>query len=134
MAGYALTRTTSAGGRWVYTLYQKTSGELFVHALDTVTATAHCIDLPASEGLYNVVLSLRDGGRTLAVHWRSGRPWLNVDLGTWRVSSPSSGSPWAWVGAGIGAALALLVAGVLLLRRRRGEELQQHPGDELGLA
>src|SRR5690349_15659727 len=80
MAGNAITRTTSPEGRWVYTLYQKTSGEPFVHVLDTVTATAHCIDLPENAALYNVVLSLRDGGRTLAVHWRSGRPWLNVSV------------------------------------------------------
>ena len=134
MTGNAITRTTSADGRWVYTLYQKTSGEPFVHALDTVTATAHCIDLPENDGLYNAVLSLRDGGRTLALHWRSGRPWLNVALGTWRVSYPSSGSPWAWIGAGIGGGLALLAAGALLLRRRRAQEVEQQAGQELGLA
>lgn len=134
MTGTALTRTTSADGRWVYTLYQKPSGEPFVHALDTVAARAHCIDLPENEGLYNVVLSLRDGGRTLAVHWRSGRPWLNVALDTWRVSYPVSGSPWPWIGAGIGGGLALLAAGALLLRRRRAQEVEQQAGQELGLA
>jgi hypothetical protein len=118
----------------VYTLYEKTSGEPFVHALDTVTATAHCIDLPENDGLYNVVLSLRDRGRTLAVHWRSGRPWLNVDLGTWRISYPASGPAWAWIGAGSGGGLALLAAGALLLRRRRAQEVEQHSGQELGLA
>ncbi|HKN63803.1 MAG TPA: hypothetical protein VJV76_05670 [Gaiellaceae bacterium] len=134
MTGNAITRTTSADGRWVYTLYQKTSGEPFVHALDTVTATAHCVDLPENDGLYDAVLSLRDDGRTLAVHWRSGRPWLRVAVASWQISYPRPGFPWAWVGAGSGGGLALLAAGALLLRRRRGEELQQHPGDELGLA
>jgi hypothetical protein len=134
MAGYAQTRTTSADGRWVYTLYQKPNGEAFVHALDTVRAAASCIDLPKSKALYNVVLSLRNGGRTLAASWRSGRPWLNVAVGTWKVSYPSSGFPWAWVGAGIGGGLALLVAAALLLRRRRGQELQEHARQELGLA
>ena len=138
MAGYAMTRTTSADGRWVYTLYQKPSGEPFVHALDTARAAAYCIDLPSStktnQALYNVVLSLRDHGRTLAVHWRSGRPWLNVAVGTWDISYPSSGFPWTWVGAGIGGALALLAAGALFLRRRRSEELQEHARQELGLA
>ena len=134
MAGYAMTRTTSAGGRWVYTLYQKPSGEPFVHALDTVRGVAYCIDLPANRGLYNIVLSLRNGDRTLDAHWRSGRPWLRVAVGSWQISYPRPGFPWAWAGAGIGGALALLAAGALLLRRRRGEELQQHPGDELGLA
>jgi hypothetical protein len=134
MAGYAFTRTTSADGRWVYTLYQKPSGEPFVHALDTVGAAAYCIDLPKNRALYNIALSLRDGGRTLAVHWRSGRPWLNVAVGSWRVSQPGGGFPWAWVGPGVGGGLALLVAGALFLRRRRNQELEQHAGQELGLA
>lgn len=132
MAGTAMTRTTSAGGRWVYTLYQKPSGEPFIHALDTVDAAAYCIDLPENRWLYNIVLSMRNGGRTLAVHWRSGRPWLNVAVGTWRISYPG-GFPWAWVAAGIGGSL-LLSAGGLLLRRRRREELHEHGGQELGLA
>ena len=134
MAGYALTRTTSVDGRWVYTLYQKPNGEPFVHALDTVGAAAYCIDLPKNRALYNIALSLRDGGRTLAVHWRSGRPWLNVAVGSWRVSPPGGGFPWAWVGPGVGGGLALLVAGALFLRRRRNQELEQHAGQELGLA
>jgi hypothetical protein len=134
MAGTALTRTTSAGGRWVYTLYQKPSGEPFVHALDTVRARAYCIDLPGNRWLYNIVLSMRDGGRTLAVHWRSGRPWLNVAVGSWRISYPGGSFPWAWVAGGIGSGMALLAAGALLLRRRRSQELEQHPGQEFGLA
>jgi hypothetical protein len=138
MAGYAQTRTTSADGRWVYTLYQKPSGEPFVHALDTVGAAAYCIDLPSSpstnQALYNVVLSLSNHDRTLAVHWRSGRPWLNVATGSWRISYPSAGFPWIWVGVGIGGGLALLGAAALLLWRRRGKELEKHARHELGLA
>jgi hypothetical protein len=135
MAGSAMTRTTSADGRWVYTLYQKPSGEPFIHALDTVRAAAYCIDLPKNRELYNIVLSLRDHGRTLAVHRRSGRPWLNVAVGTWEISYPHAGFPWAWAGAGIGGALVLAaVAGGLLLRRRRGQKLEQHARQELGLA
>lgn len=136
MAGYALTRTTSANGRWVYTLYQKPSGAPFVHALDTVRGVAHCIDLPANRSLDNIVLSLRNDDRTLAVQWRSGRPWRNVAVGSWQVSEARSAFPWAWVGAGIGGGLAILAAAcaVLLLRRRRREEVEQHAGQELGLA
>jgi len=138
MAGYAQTRTTSTDGRWVYTLYQKPSGEPFVHALDTVGSTAYCIDLPSSpstnQALYNVVLSLRDHDRTLAVHWRSGRPWVNVAVGTWAISYPRDNFPWAWVGAGMGGGLVLLSAGALLLWRRRGEKLEEHTRHELGLA
>lgn len=134
MAGTPVTRTASAGGRWVYTLYQKPSGEPFIHALDTVGAVAYCIDLPRNRGLYNIVLSMRNGGRTLALRWRSGRPWLNVAVGSWRISRPGSGFPWAWVGAAIGGALVVVAAGALLLRRRRREEVEQHAGQELGLA
>jgi hypothetical protein len=134
MVGYAMTRTTSADGRWVYTLYQKPTGEPFVHALDTVAGVAHCIDLPENKALYNIGLSLRNGGRTLSADWRSGRPWLTVATGSWKISYPSSGFPWAWGAAGIGGCLVLLAAGALVLRRRRGEELQEHPGQELGLA
>jgi hypothetical protein len=129
-----MSRATSASGRWVYTLYQKPSGEGFIHALDTVGASSYCIDLPANRSLYNIVLSLDNGGRTLAVHWRSGRPWLNVAFGTWRISFPRAAFPWAWVGAVIGATVALFAAGALLLRRRRRQELEQHAGQELGLA
>ena len=136
MAGSAMTRTTSADGRWVYTLYQKPSGEPFIHALDTVGAAAYCIDLPKTPGLYNMVLSLRNHGRTLAAHWRSGRPWLQVAVGSWEISYPHSAFPWAWAGAGIGGALVLAVAvgGALLLRRRRGQKVDERPGQELGLA
>jgi hypothetical protein len=79
MKGSPLTRTWSGGGRWVYTLYENPGGYPFIHALDTVRGVAHCIRLPWEEdrsqnGLYNLVLGVRDGGRTLAVDWKSGRP------------------------------------------------------------
>jgi hypothetical protein len=110
-----------------------------VHALDTVGAAAHCIDLPSAtstnQALYNVVLSLHNNDRTLAVHWRSGRPWLNVAVGSWGISYPRAGFPWAWVGAGIGGVLVLAAAGgCLLLRRRSSEEVEEHARQELGLA
>jgi hypothetical protein len=130
MNGYPLNRTTSADGRWVYTLYQNGgNGYPFIHALDTVRGVAHCIGLPMMNGLYNIVLSLR--GKTLAVHWRSGRPWLKVDTATWRIAHASpAGFPWWWLGFGalpLGAAAAF----VLLRRRRRGEELEQELADLL---
>jgi hypothetical protein len=139
MHGSPLTRTESARGRWVYTLYTSPGSYPFVHALDTKRGVAHCIQLPWEEdrnqnALYNLALAVRDGGRTLALDWKNGRPWLRVAVGSWQVSYPSAGFPWAWAGAGIGGALALLAAGVLLLRRRHGKEVEQQSGQELGLA
>ncbi|HJQ73909.1 MAG TPA: hypothetical protein VJ814_03410 [Gaiellaceae bacterium] len=134
MSGYAMTRATSADGRWVYTLYQKPNGGPFVHALDTVRGVAHCIDLPPNKALYSIVLSLRDEGRTLAAHYRDGRPWLNVSTSSWQISYPGSGFPWAWTGAGIGGGLALLAVAALVLRRRRGQEVHERARQELGLA
>jgi hypothetical protein len=116
MNGFPMSRTTSADGRWVYTLYQNGgNGYPFIHALDTVRGVAHCIGLPMTNGLWNVALALHGG--TLAAHWRSGRPWLNIDTATWRVSPASSGGfPWWLLGLG---AVPLAAAGVALLRRRR---------------
>lgn len=46
MTGYAMSRATGPSGRWVYTLYGRSNGTLFVHALDTVDRHAVCIDVP----------------------------------------------------------------------------------------
>ena len=132
MQGSAVTRTTTADGRWVYTLYQNPGGYPFIHALDTVRGVAHCVGLPMSNqnGIYNLVLSLN--GRTLAVHWRSGRHWLNLDTATWRLSPASNGFPWSWFAPGIGGAFAVLAAaGLLLRRRRRADELERELGELL---
>ena len=117
MQGDALTRTTSADGRWVYTLYDNYGGYPFIHALDTVRGIAHCIGIPwksttNQNGLMNVRLTLH--GSRLAVHWQSGRSWLNVDTRSWRVTPATGGRfPWLWLGIGAGLAAAL----VLLVRR-----------------
>ena len=123
MDGYPLTRVTSADGRWVYTLYQNggVGGYPFIHALDTVRGVAHCIGVPLAgqSGIYNLVLSLGGGGSTLAVHWKSGRPWLDVNTAAWRVEYVKAGVfPWGWTGTGLGGGLALAAAALLLRRRR----------------
>ena len=46
MNGFPVTRATSPGGRWVYTLYSNPDSYPFVHALDTVKRTAVCIGIP----------------------------------------------------------------------------------------
>jgi hypothetical protein len=50
MGGQPVTRATTPGGRWAYTLYARVKGKPFVHALDTVRRQAFCIDLPLKLG------------------------------------------------------------------------------------
>jgi hypothetical protein len=130
MEGSPVTRATSAGGRWVYTLYSRPGGYPFVHALDTVRGVAHCIGLPWTGGqaaLWNVRLTVNNDGKTLAVHWKSGKAWLAVNTANWRITHVQSGSfPWAWVLAGVGGGIIVLLAlGVFGLGRRRIEQDQR---------
>ena len=120
MDGFPVSRATSPGGRWVYTLYQSGgNGYPFVHALDTVRGVAHCIGLPMTGGLWNLKLSLH--GSRLAVHWLSGRPWKNVNTTTWAVTPAHKGGfPWWTL-----AFLAVLPLGYLARRRRRQADIDQ---------
>ena len=116
LIGDAATRTTSVDGRMVYTLYTNPGGTPFIHALDAERGVAHCIGIPWTSpdqnGLLNVVLTLH--GDRLAVHWRSGKQWLDVDTASWRVTQAAGRPfPWAWLGF---AALPLVL--FLLWRRR----------------
>jgi hypothetical protein len=136
MKGFAVSRATSAGGRWVYTLYQNPGGFPFVHALDTVRGVAHCVGLPwrgNQNGFYNMRVSLRDGDRTLAVHWLSGRRWLAVDTRSRRISNDTRGFPWLGVAAGAVGASALAAVALGLLRRRRRQEFEQELVDLIGV-
>ena len=127
MNGMPLARVTSTGGRWVYTFYGNSGGYPFVHALDTVRGVAHCIGIPwrraNQNALAGIWLSVHDGGRTLTLRWPSGREYLAITRGTWRISHPttartSASFPWWIVGFAGGA--ALLAAAALLVARRRG--------------
>ena len=120
MAGAPVARATGPGGRWVYTLYQRTGGTPFVHALDTMTGVAHCTGIPWTgdqAAIWNLRLSLGRGGHTLAIHWRNGDRFMLMDTRSWRLSTPHSGGfAWAILAAAIGGALALLIAAGLLRR------------------
>jgi hypothetical protein len=123
MQGSPMTRTTSADGRMVYTLYQNYGGYPFVHALDTTTRMAHCIGLPwkgGQDAIWNMRLSLSNHDRTLAVHWKSGRSYLTVDTRSYRISRPGPGFPWLLAAGAAAVGLALASALALLLRRRPG--------------
>jgi hypothetical protein len=123
MRGAPITRMLSPDGRWAYTLYDGAGSTPFVHALDTATSRAHCIDLPmlvGNQALWslrftrgpNAQIRLGTPGEVLAV----------VDTTTFAASTPSVHSavdlrPWL---IAFGVALALLVTLVATRRRFRG--------------
>lgn len=90
MQGIPLTRMTTAGGRWAYTLYGL-SGPPFIHALDTAHRQARCIDVvPFPKQVQPFSVRLRLTGHTLAVV--TGRRTLEVlDTRTWRPIDQSVG-------------------------------------------
>jgi hypothetical protein len=76
MRGWPVTRATTTDGRWAYTLYARQRHEPFVHALDTSSRKAYCIDLPLDLGrpeqmglrlrLRRDLLEVRAGRETVA--------------------------------------------------------------------
>jgi len=120
--GTPMTRTTSANGRWVYTLYREASGASFIQVLDTVGAAVHCVYLPTSDGADLAGISLGNNDRMLAVSSGGGTPKLDVAVGSWRVSqAPAAPFPWVWLAAGLGGFALVSAGGVVLWRRRNGE-------------
>ena len=92
MKGMPVTRATSAGGRFVYTLYQNPGGYPFVHALDTVRGRAHCIGLPwtGDQSIFTTMrMRLLNGGRTLALGVRWGQPDPPATLPSFRIDTRS---------------------------------------------
>jgi hypothetical protein len=85
MTGAAITRATGPSGRWVYTLYGRQNGTLFVHALDTVDRHAVCIDLPrvSPSAVWNVQMKLGSG--RLAVRSATKKVAV-IDIRTLRVT------------------------------------------------
>jgi len=76
MGGQPATRATSSEGRWEYTLYARSAGVPFIHALDTARMLAYCIDLPLTldpQAQMELRLRLRDRGRELVVR-QAGEP------------------------------------------------------------
>jgi hypothetical protein len=129
MTGYAVTRTTSSDGRWVYTLYRNDGGYPFVHALDTVDRKAHCIGVPwtgPQDNLSFLRLSLGDSGRRLDIYWRDGTPVASIDSQTFKLSQPtdpSGGSfPW-WAIVVPAAVLGIAVLVRVVMRRQKPAEV-----------
>jgi len=133
MLGIPIARTTGAGGRWVYTLYQRPDKPPFVHALDTSARTARCVDLPSSLSGDAASYGLRLDGPKLAVTNTPG-DYVSVDTRTFAVheervgiappaaTAPrprkrgAGGPPWA---LGLLVVPALLAGLAALARRRR---------------
>jgi hypothetical protein len=128
MRGAPITRLLSVDGRWAYTLYDGAGGTPFVHALDTSTRRAHCIDLPMLAGRNNL-WSLRFT-REPHAQLRIGTPGEALALvnttsftaGVPAVRTPSNHRPWLILGAAALTALALIVA-MPATRRRVRERL-----------
>jgi hypothetical protein len=128
MQGSPMARTTSAGGRFVYTLYENVGGYPFVHALDTVRGVAHCVGLPwtgAQTAIGAMRLTLRDDGRKLALAVPPGRsatgaPSFAIDTRTYAVSQPVPSAPrgFPWWTLGL-LGVPLLAAGLVVAVRRR---------------
>lgn len=132
MAGLPVQRVSSSGGRWAYTVYQKPTGAYFVHALDTATRTAHCIDLPGGSSSPARLSLSPDGNRLL---WDIGARTTVIDTRTLQIvpaakpqtvpATPRhqhSGGGTDRGRVALGAGLTLLLAGcgtALVVRRRR---------------
>jgi hypothetical protein len=125
MRGAPITRMLSVDGRWAYTLYDGAGGTPFVHALDTSTSRAHCIDLPMLVGNRDLSsLRFTRGPDAQLRIGASGAALAVVDTTTFAasvpaLSSPSDLRPWLIVAAVL-AALTLLLALAAILRRVRG--------------
>jgi len=88
MSGIALARAWSGDGVWAYTLYNGGASHAFVHALNTRTRTARCIDLPWKGGQQEIL-----GGMTmtrsgvLTVTGRGGGTLARIDTRTFSVQA-----------------------------------------------
>ena len=125
MHGAPITRLTSEDGRWAYTLYDGAGKSPFVHALDTATRRAHCVDLPILKGrrdLWQLRLH-RAGSGGIEVKAAAG-PVAAIDTTAFTAGPPPAPQhsrdvrPWLLYGAATAlAALLGTLAG--RVRRRR---------------
>ena len=90
MSGIALTRAWSRDGAWAYTLYNGGTSHAFVHALNTRTRVARCIDLPwageAQSVLDGVGLAVTPS-RALTLTARNGAVLARIDTRTFSVQA-----------------------------------------------
>jgi hypothetical protein len=126
MRGEPVTRLLSADGRWAYTLYDGAGGTPFVHALDTATSRAHCVDLPMLVGTRDLssLRFTRGPDAEIRIGPPSGGALAVVNTSTFAASAPpahaQSSNLRPWLAAALLAALSLLVALAVTRRRFRG--------------
>jgi hypothetical protein len=126
MRGRPITRMLSGDGRWAYTLYDGAGGTPFVHALDTATSRAHCIDLSMLVGNRNLAsLRFTRGPDAQLRIGESGTAVAVVDTTTFAasvpaVNEPSDLRPWLIAAAAVLAVLTLLLALAAIRQRVRG--------------
>ena len=116
MRGNPLSRVMSPDGRVAYTLYDG-NGHPFVHALDTATSTARCVDLDGlpRQLLWSLRLHLGSSGTVLTVD-RGTRTFASLDTRTWQPTVRAAAFRW-WLVALVLAALGALAAGLAAVRR-----------------
>lgn len=124
MRGNALSRVSSADGRWAYTLYDG-NGHPFVHALDTSRRRARCIEVaefPSNADVFAARVRLA-GQRLMVV--LAGRTLSEIDTRSLKVLAPiahhSARPPTARATITIGLPIALavlLLTGVIFAVRR----------------
>ena len=141
MRGAPLTRANSANGRWAYTLYDGAGKTPFIHALDTSSRSAHCIDLEMLAGtdLSGLRLRLNGAAGTLTVIDKR-QPVAIVDTRTFRAYVPVSVTGASRQAAGgngtrisgtllwVLSAAALAAVGALLLAWRWVGSRNRSPG------
>ena len=123
MRGNPLSRAVSADGRFAYTLYDG-GAHPFVHALDTARATARCIDVDGLDpaALSRLRLRMGDGGRVVQIA-NGTRTLVALDTRTLTVRAPAGAHSWR-LPTFLAAAVAVLVAGLVLLALRRRRPVQ----------
>jgi hypothetical protein len=133
MRGNPLSRAMSADGRWAYTLYDGAGATPFVHALDTVARSAHCIDLDGIAGrkdLWQLRLGVEPGNERLVIRNDATRLLL-IDLHSLRVAratgadAPRGGTRYlpALLLVSAAGVLAALAASVIWMRRKQRQTL-----------
>jgi hypothetical protein len=75
MRGYPVARVATTRGTWVYTLYWRSDGTTFIHALATLQRRAVCLDLTwtTQSDAWTARLLLSRDGKRLIVRAPSGQ-------------------------------------------------------------